>query len=94
MRISVFPDVPYENPIVIAGDIIKELENLGVEVILKSEDKRFFEKFDKVTFLPYETAVENSDVVIAVGGDGTVIRHSALAAIKGKPILGINAGRL
>ena len=43
MRISVFPDVPYENPIVIAGDIIKELENLGVEVILKSEDKRFFE---------------------------------------------------
>ena len=94
MRISVFPDVPYENPIVIAGDIIKELENLGVEVILKSEDKRFFEKFDKVTFLPYETAVENCDVVIAVGGDGTVIRHSALAAIKGKPILGINAGRL
>ena len=35
-----------------------------------------------------------ADVIITIGGDGTIIRYAKKAAECGKPILGINAGRL
>ncbi len=35
-----------------------------------------------------------ADIIITIGGDGTIIRYAKLAAQAGKPVLGINAGRL
>ncbi len=35
-----------------------------------------------------------ADVIITVGGDGTIIRYAKRAALDNKPILGINAGRM
>ncbi len=35
-----------------------------------------------------------ADIVIAIGGDGTIIHAAKLAAEAGKPILGINSGHL
>lgn len=37
---------------------------------------------------------ENADVIIAVGGDGTIIRAVQRAALQNIPILGINSGNL
>lgn len=34
------------------------------------------------------------DIVIAVGGDGTIMSAAKYAAVAGKPLLGLNAGRL
>lgn len=44
--------------------------------------------------LELEDSLEKSDMVIAAGGDGTIIRAAKQAALKNKPILGINFGRL
>ncbi len=54
---------------------------------------------DYISFIGYESIAEEevfkiSDVLITVGGDGTIIRYAKLAAVHNKPILGINAGRL
>ncbi len=54
---------------------------------------------DYISYLGYESIPEEevfkvSDVLITVGGDGTIIRYAKLAAVHNKPILGINAGRL
>ena len=38
--------------------------------------------------------LENCDVAIAIGGDGTIIHTAKKAAAFGKPVLGINSGRL
>jgi NAD+ kinase len=38
--------------------------------------------------------VDSVDVVIAVGGDGTLLRSLAVAALAGVPVLGVNLGRL
>lgn len=35
-----------------------------------------------------------ADVIITIGGDGTIIRYAKRAAEYGKPLLGINAGRM
>lgn len=54
---------------------------------------------DYIAYLGYESIAEEevfkiSDILITVGGDGTIIRYAKLAALHNKPILGINAGRL
>ncbi|MBO5020886.1 MAG: NAD(+)/NADH kinase, partial [Clostridia bacterium] len=35
-----------------------------------------------------------ADIIITIGGDGTIIRYSKRAAMDNKPVLGINAGRM
>ncbi len=44
--------------------------------------------------VPLEELCEKSDIIITVGGDGTIMRYAKLAAKYNKPVLGINAGRL
>lgn len=43
---------------------------------------------------PQEEIFSSADVIITIGGDGTIIRYAKVAAESGKPVLGINAGRL
>ncbi len=47
-----------------------------------------------VTRIPEETLCDNTDLAIAIGGDGTMLYASRLAREKGTPILGVNRGRL
>ena len=37
---------------------------------------------------------ENADIIVAIGGDGAVLRASHRAVAANKPLLGINGGRL
>lgn len=45
-------------------------------------------------FYPTMEALDSADMVICIGGDGTIIRSAKLAISMDKPILGINSGRL
>ncbi len=41
-----------------------------------------------------EEVFSGTDIVIAMGGDGTILRFARQAAIQNKPILGVNLGKL
>ena len=43
---------------------------------------------------PYEELYKIADVIITIGGDGTIIRFAKRAAQDGKAVLGVNAGRV
>lgn len=43
---------------------------------------------------PEEKLYSLADIIITIGGDGTIIRYAKKAAQTGKPVLGINAGRM
>ncbi|MBQ8741045.1 MAG: NAD(+)/NADH kinase [Clostridia bacterium] len=43
---------------------------------------------------PQDELYKIADVIITIGGDGTIIRFAKRAARDGKPVLGINAGRV
>lgn len=45
-------------------------------------------------FAPIDELFKIADVIITIGGDGTIMRFAKRAARDGKPILGINAGRV
>lgn len=72
------------------------VEKLGV--ILKRENITSYIS-DNICGTDFIPASEDeiyslSDVIITIGGDGTIIRYAKRAALDNKPVLGINAGRM
>lgn len=75
----------------------KTLETLnfaGVKVLMIKDYSHQFEYKNIEFVLSFQEVVKNSDVVIAVGGDGTIMHCAKLCAKFSKPILGINSGHL
>ena len=46
------------------------------------------------TFLPMDELYANADLLIVLGGDGTILEAARRSAVRGTPILGINLGRV
>ncbi len=49
---------------------------------------------EEFVYLPLETVYSEADIIIVLGGDGTILEAARRAAGRGTPILGINLGRL
>lgn len=89
MKIALLPNLTRKSALQVSLDVCAELEKHGMKYFIKRAYIEYF-KNTKAEFLPLEEMTECCDVVIAVGGDGTIIH----AAKFGKPTLGINAGRI
>ena len=73
--------------------VYKELLALGAKILMPIELKDVFGDL-KAEFMSEDSAVSLCDIIIAIGGDGTIIHAAHFAAKYDKPILGINAGKL
>lgn len=73
--------------------VLNELFSLGAEVLLSDDCEGKF-KIDNIKYISIDEAVKLCDILISIGGDGTFIHSSHLAAKYDKEILGINAGNL
>ncbi len=93
MIVEIHSNMTRKNAYEVTLGVYNELKSLGATVLMPEELKEFFSELD-VSFLPESTAVAMCDIIIAIGGDGTIIHASHFAAEYDKPILGINAGRL
>lgn len=47
-----------------------------------------------IRFFPLEREMQNADVIICFGGDGTILHMAKAAARRGTPILGVNIGTM
>ncbi|MBQ9552872.1 MAG: NAD(+)/NADH kinase [Clostridia bacterium] len=94
MIISVNANLTREFAASTAHGVIAELKAYGADIIISESTKAEFEGESGVRFLPLEQCAEECDVMIAIGGDGTILHTGKTAARCRKPILGINAGRL
>ena len=94
MKIFIFPNLNKAN---CEEYVIKACEVLlqnGCSVYIENKYKEQFDRLDGVTFDSYESCILLCDVVVAVGGDGTILNCAIDCAKNGKPVLGINCGRL
>lgn len=89
MRISVVPNLKRDIGGKVTAEIIKRLKDLGA-ILFAPECEVSFD----CERLCGEAIFENADIIIAVGGDATILHTAKSAAKYAKPVLGINAGHL
>ncbi|HZJ78849.1 MAG TPA: NAD(+)/NADH kinase [Clostridia bacterium] len=93
MKLALFPNLTRENALDVTIEVSKKLDELKAEYFISLENKPFFDSTNAI-FLSEDEMFFRCDIIIAVGGDGTIIRCAKVAAKLGKAVLGINAGRL
>lgn len=72
-------------------NVVHLLHENGFEVLAEEWIRHFISKEKKT---PLDTNPEHADIIISLGGDGTLLRAAQLALRYDKPLLGMNAGRL
>ncbi len=94
MKIAVLPNLSRNRAQYYTARLVEKLKKSGSSIFMSSrfaEDfhgcgVRFFDDFDEMVRL--------CDLLVAVGGDGTIIHCARHAAAFDKPVLGVNVGRL
>ncbi len=93
MIITVHVNMTRDNAYEVALAVCEQLNKLGVTICMPEELRAFF-NLEFVAFYSSSECIKKCDIIISIGGDGTII-HSAQDAVEyDKPVLGINAGRL
>lgn len=89
MIVSVFPNLNNAGVSEITANVVSALTELGVDVRVSDRYKSMPSGSNS-----NDDIIDCCDIAIAIGGDGTTLNVAKLAANVGKPVLGINAGRL
>lgn len=94
MKIALIPNLSKQDAKLHTARIIAKLQQIGAQVLLQNNFQTIFSEFSVTTYQTYAQLYQECDIIVAVGGDGTIIRAAKSAAMLNKPILGINVGRL
>ena len=89
MKVAVLPNLDKRGSAQVVEKLGIILKNEGIEAYLP-------ETICSPNFkiAPEDELYRIADIIITIGGDGTIIRYAKRAAIDNKPVLGINAGRM
>ncbi len=81
--------------------VVEPLMGAGVEVVITDADRDAIERQDGPdvdagvrTVVSDERAADGCDVVVVLGGDGTVLRAAERARSSGAPLFGVNLGHV
>lgn len=93
MKIGIKPNLTRENAYNVTKGVFNELKDSGVSILFSDEFEKELD-FPGAVFSPDESLYSECDIIIAIGGDGTIIHCAHECAKFGTKVLGINAGRL
>jgi NAD+ kinase len=94
LKIAIVPNLSKHNAQYHTVKVMEKLRELGAEVFIMSEYKNICTGCEVQFYDNFKTMLKDCDILIAVGGDGTIIHCARHAAEAQKPILGINVGRV
>ena len=99
MKVAIYGQYYQNSTEPIIRDIFVFFNENKVEMVIEATflatlyDKQLIKKSYK-TFDSYKELDASFDMMISIGGDGTILRAATLVRDSGIPILGVNAGRL
>ena len=99
MKVAIYGQYYQNSTEPIIKDIFVFLINHNVEMIIEVNflnillEKNLIDK-KYATFETYTELDSSFDILISIGGDGTILRAATYIRDSGVPILGVNAGRL
>ncbi len=74
--------------------VIDKLLSLNITPALREQERSLYNSDRVIYYSGHRKLVKNSDIIITIGGDGTIIHMARHAAEFEKPLLGINFGRV
>lgn len=98
MLIGIIANITKENVFEVVSSFLSKLKNNNIDYLLtkslfEDKNKLKIELFDD--FITDDKEVyEKSDVIISIGGDGTMLATAFNAQFYDKPVLGVNLGKL
>lgn len=99
MKVAIYGQYYQNSTEPIIRDIFAFFNSKNIEIVIESQflkilqDKQLIQK-DYKTFSSHKELERSFDLMLSIGGDGTILRAVTLVRNSGIPILGINAGRL
>lgn len=90
---AIVPNLSRQHAEEVTRAVCAGLEKLKADFAMPYDIKETFSDICH-TYLADDELYSSADVVIAIGGDGTIISCAKKASAYSKPILGINAGRV
>lgn len=94
MKIAVVPNLTREFAYSTAVSVNEQLKKHSAHILMADDSRGDFSDDDNIEFGTLDNIAKKCDILIAIGGDGTILHAGKVAAQYTKPILGINAGRL
>ncbi len=94
MKAVLYPNFQKKNALSCAMEVCDVLDRSGIQVSISVEYKHEFSGKPFVLFEDINDAVRTSDIVIAIGGDGTILRCAKFLMGTDTKLLGINTGTL
>ncbi|MDD2673492.1 MAG: NAD kinase [Flavobacterium sp.] len=99
MKVAIYGQYYQNSTEPIINDIFVFFNKNNVEMIIESHfllmlNERKIVENNYKTFTSHTELDSSFDMLISIGGDGTILRAATLVRDSGIPILGINAGRL
>ena len=91
MKIAIIINSSKQNALPIARDSVKVLRDFGAQILLTEEFKYLYEN---AVITDENDLYSKADILVVIGGDGTIIHSAKRAAEYSKPVLGLNAGRV
>lgn len=94
MNIVLYPNFRKKNALPTALKVCDKLDELEIEI---AADEKYRDEFKDKPFVKFgniNDIVPKCDIIIAIGGDGTILKASHYASEYNKPLLGINTGHL
>ena len=93
MKIALLPNLTRRHARQVTADVCACLDRLQVSYAFEDTLQDAFPERSGI-FMPPQRLLLEADVVIAIGGDGSLIHAAKKAVEYDKPVLGINAGNL
>ncbi len=93
MNIFVMPNFDKPNAVSCTLQVCNHLNGYGADILMSCENKDKV-SLDFVNYGDFDKLIAIADIIIAIGGDGTIIDAAKHAVEYDIPLLGVNAGRL
>lgn len=94
MKIAVLPNLSRAKAQYHTVRLIQRLRGLGSSILMQSRYRDGFANLDVSFYEDFNEMIRACDLMVALGGDGTIIHCARHAANFDKPVLGVNVGRL
>jgi len=98
MVIGIIANTTKQNVFPVLSGLLKKLKENEFDYFLSADTRKYkeliTEKVGESKFLVENKLCKKSDIIISIGGDGTMLATAFHAHLYNKPVLGVNLGKL